>query len=54
VVSTEYLDDEVKIVALLPKKVAERYAEFLVDEQPQKEKTSSPPPRSEDKLSNLP
>ncbi|HEV7402981.1 MAG TPA: GTPase HflX [Chthoniobacteraceae bacterium] len=44
VLETEYLDDEVRVVALMTPKLAERYAEFLVDERKQEpRKTCSPP-----------
>lgn len=44
VLETEYLDDEVKVVALMTPKLIERYAEFLVDKRMQEpRKTYSPP-----------
>jgi GTP-binding protein HflX len=44
VLETEYLEDEVRVVALMTPKLAERYAEFLVEERKQQpRKTYSPP-----------
>ena len=55
VLETEYLDEDVKIVALLPQKLADRYAEFLIDEDPASgEKTSSPPEEQKANIPELP
>lgn len=54
VLETEYIGDEVKITAFFSDKLAQQYAEFLVEEEAgMPEKTGSPAEGSEAKMSGL-